>query len=59
MLFVRCVDTAYESLRLTPGMDTSGPTLVWFAGHLLQAYAARPARCGRPGRRASDCRRGH
>jgi hypothetical protein len=38
VLLVRCVETAYESLRLMPGVDTSGRTLVWFAGHLLQAY---------------------
>jgi hypothetical protein len=38
LLLVRCVETAYESLRLIPGMDTSGRTLVWFAGHLLQAH---------------------
>jgi hypothetical protein len=35
---VRCVELAYESLRLMPGVDTSGRTLVWFAGHLLQAF---------------------
>jgi hypothetical protein len=38
LLLVRCVETAYESLRLMQGMDTSGRTLVWFAGHLLQAH---------------------
>jgi hypothetical protein len=38
VLLVRCVETAYESLRLMPGVDTSGRTLVWFAGHLLQAH---------------------
>lgn len=38
LLLVRCVETAYESLRLMPGMDTSGRTLVWFAGRLLLAH---------------------
>ena len=31
-------ETAYESLRLTPGVDTSGRTLVWFAGRLFLAH---------------------
>jgi hypothetical protein len=38
LLLVRCVELAYDSLRVIPGIDTSGRTLVWFAGHLLQAY---------------------
>jgi hypothetical protein len=38
ILLVRCVETAYESLRLMPGVDTSGRTLVWFAGRLLLAH---------------------
>jgi hypothetical protein len=38
LLLVRCVEIAFESLRLMPGVDTSGRTLVWFAGHILQAY---------------------
>jgi hypothetical protein len=38
LLLVRCVETAYESLRLLPGVDTSGRTLVWFAGRLLVAH---------------------
>jgi hypothetical protein len=38
LLLVRCIELAHESLRLMPGVDTSGRTLVWFAGHLLQAY---------------------
>ena len=38
LLLVRCVETAYESLRLMPGVDTSGRTLVWFAGRLLLAH---------------------
>jgi hypothetical protein len=38
LLLVRCVETAYESLRLLPGVDTSGRTLVWFAGRLLLAH---------------------
>jgi hypothetical protein len=38
LLLVRCVETAHESLRLIPGMDTSGRTLVWFAGRLLLAH---------------------
>jgi hypothetical protein len=27
-----------SSCRLMPGVDTSGRTLVWFAGHILPAY---------------------
>jgi hypothetical protein len=38
LLLVRCVETAYESLRVMPGVDTSGRTLVWFAGRLLLAH---------------------
>jgi hypothetical protein len=38
LLLVRCVELAYESIRLMPGVDTSGRTLVWFAGHLLNAH---------------------
>jgi hypothetical protein len=38
LLLVRCIETAYESLRLMPGVDTSGRTLVWFAGRLLLAH---------------------
>jgi hypothetical protein len=38
LLLVRCLELAYESLRVRPDLDTSGRTLVWFAGHLLQAY---------------------
>jgi hypothetical protein len=38
LLLVRCIDQAYESIRLMPGVDTSGRTLVWFAGHLLNAH---------------------
>ena len=38
LLLVRCIETAYESLRLMPGVDTSGRTLVWFAGRLLVAH---------------------
>ena len=38
LLLARCVETAYESLRLMPGVDTSGRTLVWFAGRLLLAH---------------------
>ena len=38
LLLVRCVETAYESLRLMPGVDTSGRTLVWFAGRILLAH---------------------
>jgi hypothetical protein len=37
LLLVSCVETAYDSLRVTPVMDTSGPVLVWFANHLLAA----------------------
>jgi hypothetical protein len=37
------IETAYESLRLTPGVDTSGRTLVvWFAGRLLLAHERDP-----------------
>ena len=38
LLLVRYVETAYESLRLMPGVDTLGLTLVWFAGRLLLAH---------------------
>jgi hypothetical protein len=38
LLLTRCVETAHESLRLLPGVDTSGRTLVWFAGRLLLAH---------------------
>jgi hypothetical protein len=38
LLLVRCVETAYESLRVMPGVDTSARTLVWFAGRLLLAH---------------------
>jgi hypothetical protein len=38
-LLVQCVEEAYESLRLIPGVDENGPTLVWFADHLLQAHS--------------------
>jgi hypothetical protein len=38
VLLVQCIETAYESIRLMPGVDTSGRTLVWFAGHLLAAH---------------------
>ena len=38
LLLVRCVETAYESLRVMPGVETSGRTLVWFAGRLLLAH---------------------
>jgi hypothetical protein len=38
LLLVRCIETAYESIRLMPGVDTSGRTLVWFAGHMLAAH---------------------
>jgi hypothetical protein len=38
LLLVRCIEVAHESIRLMPGVDTSGRTLVWFAGHLLQAH---------------------
>jgi hypothetical protein len=44
-LLVQCVEEAYESLRLIPGVDENGPALVWFADHLLQAHSrsAQPA----------------
>lgn len=38
-LLMRCIEDAYESLRLIPGVDENGPALVWFADHLLQAHA--------------------
>ncbi|MEA2723853.1 MAG: hypothetical protein QOH59_1624 [Gemmatimonadales bacterium] len=38
-LLVQCVEEAYESLRLIPGVDENGPALVWFAEHLHQAHS--------------------
>lgn len=38
-LLVQCVEEAYESLRLIPGVDENGPALVWVADHLLQAHS--------------------
>ncbi|MBW0108598.1 hypothetical protein I4I84_07655 [Pseudonocardia sp. KRD-182] len=38
LLLVRCIEAAHESLRLMPGVDTSGRTLVWFADRLLLAH---------------------
>jgi hypothetical protein len=28
---VRCVDEAYEALRVVPGLDANRPVLVWLA----------------------------
>jgi hypothetical protein len=38
-LLVRCVEDAYEALRIMPGVDENGPALVWLADHLWQAYS--------------------
>jgi hypothetical protein len=38
-LLVRCIEDAYESLRLIPGVDESGPALIWMADHLWEAYS--------------------
>jgi hypothetical protein len=38
-LLVQCIEEAYESLRVIPGVDENGPALVWFADHLLQAHS--------------------
>ncbi|MHA6793630.1 hypothetical protein ACVGVM_08960 [Pseudonocardia bannensis] len=37
-LLVRCVEDAYESIRLLPGLDANGPAIVWFAEHMWEAY---------------------
>jgi hypothetical protein len=37
LLLVDCIATAYDTLRVMPGFDASGPALVWFADHLLAA----------------------
>ena len=36
-LLRQCIEEAYETLRIIPGVDENGPALVWFADHLLQA----------------------
>jgi hypothetical protein len=36
-LLITCVEDAYESIRLLPGLDANGPALVWLADHLLDA----------------------
>jgi hypothetical protein len=38
-LLVQCIEEAYESLRVIPGVDENGPALVWFADHLFQAHS--------------------
>jgi hypothetical protein len=35
-LLISCVEDAYESLRLIPGLDANGPAVVWLADQLLQ-----------------------
>jgi hypothetical protein len=43
-LLIRCIEDAYESLRILPGLDANGPSLVWFAENLRQAhYKSREA----------------
>jgi hypothetical protein len=37
-LLVRCIEEAYEALRVIPGLDENGPVLVWLADHLLEAH---------------------
>ena len=36
---VKCVEDAYDALRLIPGLDANGPALVWLADHLLAAHS--------------------
>jgi hypothetical protein len=35
-VLITCVEEAYEALRLLPGMNASGPAVVWLADQLLQ-----------------------
>lgn len=37
-LLVKCIEEAYEALRVIPGVDENGPALVWLADRLLQAH---------------------
>jgi hypothetical protein len=37
IVLVKCIEEAYDSLRLMPGLDANGPALVWLAGKILQA----------------------
>ena len=43
-LLVRCIEEAYEALRIIPGVDENGPALVLFADHLWQAHNRVSAR---------------
>jgi hypothetical protein len=37
-ILIRCITDAYEALRILPGLDANGPSLVWVAENLRQAH---------------------